>query len=126
MPADLPPSPVITHIEWGRIDVEEQGTPLKDAKCFPGGARAWDWNETGTRHVPGIQVADVTELLQHGAQVVVLGQGVHGRLQVQPATLTWLDERGIPYHVLPTPEAVECYNTLRREKPVGGLFHTTC
>ena len=126
MPDSPPTSPTISHVEWGRIRLDGWDEAFKDVKCFPGGARAWDWTETGTRHVPGIQVADVRELLEHGAQVVVLAQGMHQRLQVQPATLTWLDERGVACHVLPTPEAVDRYNALCREERVGGLFHTTC
>ena len=33
----------------GKIEVEGTGT-LRDAKLFPGGAREWDWRETGTEH----------------------------------------------------------------------------
>jgi hypothetical protein len=51
-------SPRISHLSWGHIEVEGH-PPFKDAKIFPGGAREWDWRETGTRHVPGIQPADV-------------------------------------------------------------------
>lgn len=126
MSAAPPRSPAVLHVEWRRIEVDGQPASFKDAKCFPGGARAWDWNETGTRHRPGIQIADVEELIEHGAEVVVLAQGMHERLQVSQATLDWLDARGIVHHVLPTPEAVEQYNTLRPDVPVGGLFHTTC
>jgi hypothetical protein len=67
-------SPRITHLSWGRLEIDGYAKPFKDAKLFPGGARAWDWNETGTRHVPGIQPADVEELLTHGARVVVLSK----------------------------------------------------
>ena len=52
-------SPRITHLSWGRLEVEGREAAFKDAKLFPGGARTWDWNETGTRHMPGIQPADV-------------------------------------------------------------------
>ena len=62
-------SPRIAHLSWGRLEVEGHPT-FKDAKLFPGGARAWDWRETGTEHVPGIQSADVEELLEHGATVL--------------------------------------------------------
>lgn len=120
------PSPRITHLSWGRLDVENRGEPFKDAKLYPGGARAWDWNETGTRHVPGIQPADVEELVEHGAEVVVLSKGINERLQVKDETLAWLRERGIETHVLQTEEAVERYNELREERAVGGLFHSTC
>jgi hypothetical protein len=118
-------SPPITHLSWGRLEVE--GRPaFKDAKLFPGGAREWDWSETGTAHVPGIQPSDVTELLEHGATVVVLTKGVHERLRVCPETLELLSDRGAAVHVLQTDEAVQVYNRLVETDQVGGLFHSTC
>lgn len=120
------PSPRITHLSWGRIEIEGRDAPFKDAKLFPGGAREWDWRETGTRHVPGIQPADVEELLDNGAGVVVLSRGMLKRLRVGPDALRLLDEQGVQAHVLPTDEAVELYNQLRESQPVGGLFHSTC
>ncbi len=119
-------SPRITHLSWGRMEVEGRDKPFKDAKVFPGGAREWDWKETGTQHVPGIQPADVEELLEHGATEVILSKGVYERLQVCPETLEMLKERGIATHVLQTEEAVQLYNELREKKSVGGLFHSTC
>ena len=65
-----PISPRISRLSWGHIEVDGH-PPFKDAKIFPGGAREWDWRETGTRHVPGIQPADVQELIEHGARAVV-------------------------------------------------------
>ena len=98
----------------------------KDFKLYPGGGRAWDWNETGTRHEPGIQPADVAELLQHGATTVVPSQGMEERLRVDPATLRLLAERGVTAYVAETRAAVARYNELCRNEPVGGLFHSTC
>jgi hypothetical protein len=98
----------------------------KDFKLYPGGGREWDWNETGTRHQPGIQPADVEELLTHGATVVVLSQGMDEQLHVDPATVTYLSEHGVPVHVLETRQAVKVYNELAQQVPVGGLFHSTC
>jgi hypothetical protein len=118
-------APRIARIAWGRIEVEGHEA-FKDAKLFPGGSREWDWGETGTHHVPGIQPADVEELLAQGARVVVLSKGILERLQVCPETLRILRERNIATHILQTEEAVERYNELREEGPVGGLFHSTC
>lgn len=118
-------SPRITHVSWGRLEIEGRRS-FKDAKLYPGGAGEWDWRETGTRHVPGIQPADVEELLDQGAEVVVLSKGFQERLQVQPATLQMLAERGVQVHVLQTEAAVQRYNELRETEPVGGLFHSTC
>ena len=118
------PSPRITHMSWGCLEV--YGKSFKDAKLYPGGVREWDWRETGTHHVPGIQPADVAELLEHGAEIVVLSKGVWERLQVCPETLTTLEEKGVVVEVLQTEAAVKRYNALRETAPVGGLFHSTC
>lgn len=117
-------SPKVIDVSWGRLEVEDG--PFKDAKLFPGGARAWDWNETGTSHEPGIQPADVEELLERGATAVVLSQGFHGRLGVMPETLRVLEDRGVTAHVRQTDEAVQLYNELRDTEKVGALIHSTC
>ncbi len=118
-------SPRVTHLSWGRIELDDNRS-FKDAKLFPGGAREWDWRETGTDHVPGIQPADVEELLGHGAKVVILSQGMYQRLQVRPETLDLLREKDVKTHVLQTEEAVRLYNELREKESVAGLFHSTC
>lgn len=119
------PSPRITHLSWGLVEVEGHGH-FKDVKLYPGGCREWNWRETGTSHVPGVQPADVEELLRHGAAVVVLSKGVYGRLQVCLETLQLLKDRGITVHTLRTKEAVRVYNECREQGPVGGLIHSTC
>lgn len=119
-------SPRITQVSWGRLEVEGKDEPYKDAKLFPGGSREWNWRETGTSHRPGIQIADVQELLNHCAKVVVLSRGMAQCLEVPRETLDFLKQRQITVHVLPTKEAVAVYNKLAQTEPVGGLFHTTC
>lgn len=119
-------APRIRDLSWGRIRVEDPDAEHKDAKLFPGGSREWDWNETGTSHVPGIQPGDVEELVEKGAVVVVLSRGMNRRLRVKDETLRWLEERGVEAHVAETGEAARLYNDLREDRPVGGLFHTTC
>ena len=118
------PSPRITHHSWGRLEVESNS--FKDAKLFPGGSREWDWNETGTNHVSGVQPADVEELLEHGASVIVLSRGFHERLQICQQTLQRLQDKNIPVHVEQTEEAVRLYNELSETKRVGALIHSTC
>src|SRR5262245_15178520 len=118
-------SPRIIDVSWGRMEVAGVGTG-KDFKLYPGGGREWDWSETGTRHVPGIQPADVEELLAHGATVIVLSLGMDQQLQVDPATVKLLEERSITVHIAETREAVELYNDLTESHAVGGLFHSTC
>ena len=119
-------SPLITELSWGRMVVEGVGGG-KDFKLWPGGGRAWDWRETGICHTPGIQPADVQELLEKGCQAIVLSRGLLRRLQTCQETLDLLESRGVVVHVAETKKAVEIYNDLaQREQAVGGLFHSTC
>jgi hypothetical protein len=118
-------SPAILDIAWGRMEIDGIGAG-KDFKLYPGGGRPWDWSETGTRHSPGIQPADVEELLAHGATTVILSRGMDLQLETDPATLEYLAERAVTVHVLETREAVELYQSLIETTPAGGLFHSTC
>ena len=128
-------SPKITSLSWGKISVEGLGgadgtsSPLlhRDAKLFPGGSREWDWGETGTQHSPGIHRDDVDEILEAGANIVILSQGVRGRLKVRPETVSKLEGRGVRVEVLRTERAVERYNNLAESgEAVGALIHSTC
>ena len=119
-------SPRIIDVSWGRLEVDGEAEPYKDAKLFPGGSCQWNWRETGTAHRPGIQIADVQELLEHGSKVVVLSRGMAECLHVPRETLDFLEQRQIAVYVLPTTEAAALYNKLAQTEPVGGLFHTTC
>ena len=122
---DTPRSPRISHISWGRMVVEGVGEG-KDFKLYPGGGREWDWRETGTQHDPGIQPADVEELLDKGATVVVLSRGMELALKTRPETTRLLEQRGITVHMKETKEGVDLYNQLVETQAVGGLFHSTC
>jgi len=119
-------SPRVTNMKWGEITVEGISERFKDVKLYPGGAREWDWNETGTRHSPGIQPVDVFDLVQSGARIVVLSRGHDGVLCVMPETLIYLESKSVKAHVLKTPDAVNLYNRLTEEEPVGALIHSTC
>lgn len=119
-------SPRVTRISRGEMEIEGIGSG-RDFKLWPGGGRDWDWRETDTHHVPGIQIADVEELIQRGSTVVVLSRGMELRLLTSPSTLGYLDEHGVQYHVEETNEAVRLYNDLAESgQRVGGLFHSTC
>jgi hypothetical protein len=117
--------PRIVQISWGRMEVEGLGAG-KDFKLYPGGGRAWDWAETGTRHSPGIQPADVEELVARGATTVVLSRGMNEQLHVHPDTRRYLEQRSVTVHVAETREAVKIYNDLAEGALVAGLFHPTC
>jgi hypothetical protein len=119
-------SPKVVSDSWGELEIEGVG-PLRDAKLWPGGAREWDWNETGTQHDPGIQPADVDELLAHDPEVIVLSRGRELRLQTQPQTLAVLQDRNVEVVIEETSVAISTYNRLSSEgRRVAALVHSTC
>ncbi|PSO45883.1 MAG: hypothetical protein BRC25_00665 [Parcubacteria group bacterium SW_6_46_9] len=125
MSSTTPQSPEVTNLLWGSVQTTEG--EFKDAKLWPGGARGWDWKETGTSHQPGIQLADIQELLDNGAEIVVLSTGQNQQLQVKDGVVDHLKQRGIGVYVQETNQAVETYNKFARSgKPVGALIHSTC
>ena len=118
--------PRIVAIGWGRMEIESLGRG-KDFKLWPGGGRAWDWGETGTAHKPGIQRADVEELVRNGCRVIVLACGVFSRLKVADETVEYLKTNQIEFIATDTKRAVKLYNDYaERNIEVGGLCHSTC
>jgi len=99
----------------------------RDFKLFPGGGRPWDWTETGTHHRPGIQIADLAELLTQGSEVVVLSRGLESMLHTCQDVFELLHTNNIGIYVAETKSAVDIYNSLASGgRRVGGLFHSTC
>ena len=95
------------------------------------GAENWDWRESNTRHVPGIQPQDVEYLLKKNAKYIVLSTGMENQLKIAKETEDFLREKGMQlntdYFIKTTPDAHQCYNELAQEnKLVGALIHSTC
>ncbi|NWS98700.1 AAMDC protein, partial [Mionectes macconnelli] len=78
-------------------------------------------------HSPGVQPADLEEVVKKGVKTVVIGRGMSEALQVPASTVDYLKENGIDVLVLQTEKAVAEYNTLAAQGVrVGGVFHSTC
>ncbi|XP_067995907.1 mth938 domain-containing protein isoform X1 [Melanerpes formicivorus] len=136
-------SPEIASLSWGQMKVKGCSATYKDCKVWPGGSRTWDWRETGTNHSPGVQPADLEEVVKKGVKTMVIGRGMSEALQVEPpvfqfescyrtplvppSTVDYLKKNGIDVLVLQTEKAVEEYNALAAQGvKVGGVFHSTC
>ncbi|XP_069568778.1 mth938 domain-containing protein-like isoform X1 [Brachyistius frenatus] len=140
-------SPEIASLSWGHMTVLGCPSSYKDCKVWPGGSRVWDWSETGTRvsgtrpayveqkvplfsppqHHPGVQPADLEEVLEKGVDLLVIGRGMNEALQVPPSTLDFVKQKGVDVRVFQTETAVAEYNKLAGQgAKVGGVFHSTC
>ena len=71
---------LVKHAAWGKMEVTvgSETSVFRDCKVWHGGAVEWDWRLTDTRHRPGIQPADIEEILQHAVDVMVLARGRSG------------------------------------------------
>ena len=118
-------NPSIASFSWGRI-VDSEGRVFKDARLFPGGAEPWNWRRTGTRHDPGIQIADLSDLLSTGPDVIILSRGVDLVLQVPPETVDFARSHAPTVLVLQSEEAVAEYNRRVAGERVVALVHSTC
>ncbi|KAJ8256788.1 hypothetical protein COCON_G00189400 [Conger conger] len=120
-------SPEIASLSWGHMKVKGCSSSYKDCKVWPGGSRTWDWRETGTNHHPGVQPADLEEVLKKGVNTLVIGRGMNEALEVPSSTLEYVKKQGVEVTVFQTEKAVQKYNALVAQGvKVGGVFHSTC
>jgi hypothetical protein len=115
----------IATFRWGVI-VDATGRTFKDARLFPGEVEEWDWGRTGTRHNPGIQIADLEDLLSTEPDTVILSRGVDLVLQVPQATIRHARAHASTVLVLQSEQAVAEYNRRIAHERVVALIHSTC
>ena len=87
--------------------------------------RVWDgwWREQGHR----LAVVDLKEVFDAQPEVLVVGTGFFGLMQVPAETREDIEKRGIELHVGLTPKAWALYNQLSEQgrKAVAAL-HLSC
>jgi hypothetical protein len=76
----------------------------------------------GTSH--RISEAEIQHVFEEGAQVLVIGAGQFGLVCLDDQAQRFLKDRCCEVLLLPTPEAVEAWNSA--EGKAIGLFHVTC
>jgi|UniRef100_A0A7C3WRR2 hypothetical protein len=73
-----------------------------------------------------LQLPDVAEALAANPEVLVVGKGQPGRLQVDPELAAYLKEKGIELVELPTRQAVQVINSLAKRRRLAAALHLTC
>lgn len=123
---DDPKGP-INHFEWaaftinGKVHSPEAGVG-KDIFLTPEGVSAWHERE-GHK----LKVDMVKRALALKPEVLIIGNGVEGALEIGKKAKQTIEEAGVKLIVLRTPEACREYNRLYRQgKRVILLAHGTC
>ncbi len=114
-------TPRIESYRFGEIVVDGRRYS-SDLIVYPDRVDSQWWREEGHSLSP----ADVWEVLQTPPEVLVIGQGSLGRMDVPAETLRRLRDSGMEVIAERTGQACETYNRLRRTRGVVAALHLTC
>jgi hypothetical protein len=111
----------IDSYDFGLIVVD--GVSYKnDLLIWPGKIKADWWRQEA--HL--LQAGDLAEALAAGPEVLVVGMGQPGRMQVDMELAAFLKDKGIDLVALPTREACRVINSLAGKRKLAAALHLTC
>lgn len=111
----------IDSYEFGRIVIGDREY-TQDVIIYPDRVRAEWWRREG--HY--LHEEDLAEILEHPPEVLIIGQGFSGFMEVPETLVSRLESLGIRVHVSNTRDAVATYNQLNTIKGVVAALHLTC
>ena len=107
--------------EFGHIQIDGQHY-RNDVLIWPEQIKSDWWRKEG--HL--LQLGDITEILAAAPQVLVVGQGDPGNMQVDPSLAARLRDKGIDLMVFPTKQACQVINELSPKRRLAAALHLTC
>ena len=69
---------------------------------------------------------DIPEIISNVPEVIVIGTGAVGIMQVDDNILSLLRQRGVEVYVEKTKQATKIYNDLAKNKKTCACLHLTC
>lgn len=112
----------IDAYDFGRISVGGKQYS-SDVIIRPDGVLDKWWRQEGHR----LDIADLTEVLNGNPQILIVGTGFYGRMQVPQATLEQLQQHGIRVESFKTQQAVQEFNRLQQGcDNIVAALHLTC
>lgn len=118
---NAPVVPKIDNYRFGNIVIDgKQFT--SDVIIYPDRVEGSWWREEGH----SLALSDLPAVLHDPPQVLVIGQGCYGRMDVPPKTRRYFQEAGVEVIATTTGHACETYNRLREVRRVVAALHLTC
>ncbi len=112
----------IDHYTFGRIGIGGRDYDA-DVIIFPDHVQERWWRREGHR----LAQEDLETVLADAPQLLVIGTGYYGRMQVPEETLASLRAEGVEVKVSKTSEAVAEFNRLQRDYArIVAALHLTC
>ena len=113
---------MITEFSFGRIVVEGQACN-SDIKIVQGELVTDWWRRRGH----SVEIDDVQDILASDTEILVIGKGKPGYMQVAESLRRHLEKNNIQLIDEPTSEAIQTFNRLHRKgRRVSGGFHVGC
>ena len=111
----------IDSYQWGKI-VAGGKTYTSDVVVFPHRVESDWWRKRGHEVSP----EDIEGIVAEKPEVLVIGTGAEGLVEVLPETKRYLEERGIELIAQVTGEACQTYNQLCSSGKAVAALHLTC
>jgi hypothetical protein len=113
---------VIDSYEFGTVVVDGARYEA-DVIIFPDRVESNWWRKEGHK----LQIEDLGTVLEYGPDVLLVGTGAHGVMEVPQSVIETCQSRGIQVSVFRTAEAVERFNAYLAEgKKAVAALHLTC
>jgi hypothetical protein len=114
-------APLIKEYHFGSINIDGE-VFREDVIIFSDHVQSRWWRQQGH----SLALDDLDSVLAQAPDILIVGCGAQGRMQVPDSTRRQLDEQGIQVQAHRTAEAVEQYNRIREERDVVAALHLTC
>jgi hypothetical protein len=112
----------IDHYRFGHIDIEGRSYDA-DVIVFPNHVQKRWWRHEGHQ----LATEDLGTFMAEKPEVLVVGTGYYGRMQVPEEILDSLRAAGIEVRIAKTGDAVDEFNRLQREyASIVAALHLTC
>jgi hypothetical protein len=112
----------IDHYSFGHIDIEGRSYDA-DVIIFPDHVQERWWRREGHR----LAQEDLDAVLAERPEVLVVGTGYYGRMEVPEKTLDSLRTAGVEVRIAKTGDAVDEFNRLQKEYArIVAALHLTC
>ena len=112
---------MIDSYDFGRVTIDGKRYST-DLLVFP------DKIKAGWRRKEGhsLQIVDLIEVLEANPEVLVVGTGYLGMMDVLPETRNFVESAGIEIVIQKTSEAYKTFNRLAESRTVVAALHLTC
>ncbi|MHA1266628.1 MAG: Mth938-like domain-containing protein [Candidatus Helarchaeota archaeon] len=111
----------IESYEFGRIVIDGRSY-THDVIIFPNRVEDRWWRKKGHE----LNKDDINEIVKMAPEILVIGTGNSGLMQVPNDVRTYLKSQGIMIKIEKTQKACEIFNQLAQEKRVIAALHLTC